>query len=119
MNLNWQTHQPYTQTTVSNFAPEKAGVYILWVQLMSNSWKCFYVGQADNLKKRLLEHLSSNEDNPCIKNKVSKFVCGFSFALVPRQDDRDEIEKYLYEHYKPECNRISPPDVKPIIVNLP
>lgn len=120
IQLTWSGfYSSYSETTVKNNVPEKAGVYLLWVKLKSEKWKCFYAGQADNLKTRLLQHLADSEKNECIKTNVSNYVCGFEFALVGRQADRDGIEKFLYDYYNPECNKISPPDVEPIEVNLP
>lgn len=120
MQLTWSGfYTPYSESNVNNYVPEKAGVYLLWVKLHNGKWTCFYVGQAENLKTRLLQHLSSSEKNDCIKTHVSTYTCGFEFALVGRQADRDGIEKFLYDYYKPECNNISPPDVESIEVNLP
>ena len=96
-----------------------AGVYLAWIKLNNSEWACFYVGQANDLKSRLLLHLSGTEVNDCIKINLRKYNCGFEYASVSKQNDRDGIEKYLYDHYKPECNHISPPQVDPIIVNLP
>ena len=120
MQITWsEFYNSYTETTVSNSVPEKAGIYLLWVKLKNGKWRCFYVGQADNLTTRLMQHLSDTEKNECIKTSVSKYICRFEFALVGKQTDRDGIEKYLYNYYSPECNKISPPDVEPIEVNLP
>jgi len=104
---------------VTSNVPEKAGIYLLLVKLKSEKWRCFYVGQSDPLNTRLLQHLSKDEKNECIKTNVQKYICGFVFTLIAKQEDRDSIEKFLYEYYKPECNIISPPDVDPIEVNLP
>jgi len=35
-------------------------------------------------------------------------ICGVEYAKVDRQDDRDGIEKFLYDHYRPECNEVNP-----------
>ncbi|MBN4085036.1 GIY-YIG nuclease family protein [Flavobacteriaceae bacterium AH-315-B10] len=110
-------------TPYNNENAEKAtthsGVYLLWVKLENGKWKCFYVGQAINIRNRLSEHLSINAENKCIKNNVSNFICGFEYAEVSNQSDRDNIEKFLYDHYKPKCNKISPPSETPQEVNLP
>lgn len=120
MQLTWSGfYSSFNEITVKNNVPEKSGIYLLWVKLKNDNWRCFYVGQADNLRTRLLQHLSDNEKNECIKTNVSEYICGFEFALVGKQSDRDGIEKYLYEYYNTECNKISPPDVDPIEVNLP
>jgi len=57
--------------------PAKAAVYLLWVKLKNGKWRCFYVGQASDLDNRLLNHLSDDEENECIQNKVSNYICGF------------------------------------------
>lgn len=109
----------FTEDDIKRNVDEKAGVYLFWVKLKNEKWRCFYVGQANNLKTRLMQHLSDSEANECITTNVSKYVCGYEYTFVGRQIDRDGIEKYLYDYYNPECNKISPPEVVPIEVNLP
>ncbi len=53
-----------------------------------------------------------------MKEKVGKKKCGFEYAEVGRQADRDGAEKYLYDHYDPECNQVDPGGT-PTDVNLP
>lgn len=109
----------YTTQNVEDFVNTFSGVYTLWVQYKTGQWKCFYVGQAINIETRLLEHLSQNEENDCIKNHVRDHRCGFYYAQVERQSDRDNAERSLYECYaQPECNQIVPSgNIVPI--NLP
>jgi excinuclease UvrABC nuclease subunit len=109
---------PYNEENV-NKATTQSGVYLLWVKLKSDKWNCFYVGQTINIRSRIFEHLSPNEENECIKDNISNYICGFEFAVVANQSDRDNIEKFLYDYYKPECNKISPPSNLPQEVNLP
>ncbi len=119
MHINWSNfHSTYDESEVRRYVPDDAGIYLLWVKLKTGKWRCFYVGQAENLEERLLDHLSGDEENKCIKNNVSNYVCGFEYAKVSKQSDRDGIEKYLYDYYKPECNKVDPGG-KPIEVNLP
>ena len=95
--------------------------YFLFARLvvLTCMWEVFYVGQAINIKTRLLQHLSGNEENECINEHVEQYECRFVYAMVSKKENRDGIEKYLFEQYNTECNEISPPDVDPIIVNLP
>lgn len=119
MQVEWSLfHATYTAAGVRASVPRTAGVYLLWVKLQNGRWRCFYAGQADNLERRLLDHLSASEANQCIKAHVSKYTCGFEYAEVPQQAHRDGVEKYLYDHYKPECNDRDPGGVA-IQVNLP
>lgn len=118
MKLNWHFLATYDEATVENHAPLGAGVYLLWVKLKDGRWRCFYAGQSSGLEGRLLEHLSPDEPNGCIKKKVGAYICGFEYAEVGRQSDRDGIEKYLYDCYSPECNKQDPGGA-PVVVNLP
>jgi len=93
-------------------------VYLLYVKLKSDNWRCYYVGQAKDLEKRLLEHLSSDEPNSCVKNHVMKHTNQYQYAKVPKQNDREGIERYLYDELSPECNEMTPSGT-PIPVNLP
>lgn len=119
MKVTWSGFfTPYNKEKIENNATTSAAVYLLWVKLKSDKWRCFYVGQASNIHDRLLDHLSDEEDNECIKENVSKFICGFEYAVVTKQSNRDGIEKFLYDYYKPECNKVDPGGT-PIEVNLP
>ena len=122
--LLWEDIE-YTEVTVKKNVPEESGIYILLVSYENTTWRRLYVGQADNLKIRLLQHLSDSEKNNEIKTCVFKFRCIAIFATVRNQADRDSIEKFLYDEYKRRGelrgNKISPPkeNVEPIEVNIP
>lgn len=119
MKITWSGfHSSYTESEVKRHVTTEAGVYLLWVKLKTGKWQCFYVGTAKNLEIRLLDHLSDDEENECIKDNVSKCICGFEYAEISKQNDRDGVEKYLYDYYSPECNQIDPGG-EPIEVNLP
>lgn len=118
MKIIWSEFKsPYNERVVRNEVPEKSGIYLLYVNYKSGKWECFYVGKAEDLHSRLLDHLSGSESNKCIKENV-KYLCGFYYALVSREEDRKGIEKYLYNYFKPECNQNDPGGF-PIEVNLP
>ncbi len=118
MKFEWLTFIRLTEENVKKYAPSSAGVYLLWVKLKNDKWRCYYVGQAIDLEKRLLEHLSTNESNACIRTNISDYISGYECAKVSKQSDRDGIEKYLYDYYKPECNKVDPGG-DPVEVNLP
>lgn len=118
MRIEWSSFHDLNEQNIRRYVPTGAGVYLLWVKLKNGKWRCYYVGQAQNLEQRLLSHLSSAESNKCVKNNVSKYISGFEYAKVGRQSDRDGIEKFLYDHYSPECNEVDPGGT-PIPVNLP
>ena len=119
MKIKWSSfHSSYTKEELKRHVPKEAGIYLLWVQLQSGKWRCFYIGKAINLEERLLNHLTASELNTCLKDKVSKYICGFEYAIVSSENNRDGIEKHLYNQYSPECNQIDPGG-RPTVVNLP
>ncbi len=118
MNLEWMPFRTLTEDNVRSLAPSRPGVYLLWVKLKNGKWRCYYVGQAQDLRQRLLDHLSKTEPNACIRNHIENHISGFEFAEVSTQADRDGVEKYLYDHFSPECNE-QDPGGESKTVNLP
>ena len=103
LSLSWSDWHIYNWDTVHKVAPLKSGVYVLAVKMASGGWEKFYIGQAENLDKRLKDHLSDSEPNKCIKENL-KYTCMFRYAVVESQSDRDKAERALYKGFKPECN---------------
>ncbi len=118
MQVEWSTFRLLTEENVNAYVPRDAGLYLLWVKLKNDKWRCYYVGQADDLERRLLQHLSPDEENKCIKDNAQNYISGYEYARITRQGDRDGVEKFLYDHCKPECNVVNPSGT-PIPVNLP
>lgn len=111
LDLEWKGYYEYTYNNVQKYAPLKAGVYKISFKQQDETLKVRYVGQSDNLDKRLKEHLDfENEPNECLIERLKKYHAEFSFAEVDKQTDREGAERALYRHYKPICND---PDVIP------
>ena len=96
--MGWSDFYPMNQGSI-NKVPEAGGVY----QLNSDS-SILYVGQSDNLKRRLEEHL--NSDDSCIK-KSTKFC-------YQQSDDPEDLEGKILKDHKnknggnlPPCNQQS------------
>ena len=119
LHLTWNGYYKYTSDSVSRNVPEEAGVYKISVSQQDGTLKVHYVGQSENLQKRLKEHLDiENEQNECLARHISKYSCSYKFALVPKQEDRDAVERALYIHYRPECNNPDAiPDVPDVEIN--
>ena len=103
LQLEWKGYYSYNAENLDK-VPSDAGVYKISVKLKNERLKPFYVGQANDLKDRLSDHLQDYEPNDCVKKHVRDYICHFKYALVSRQSDRDGAERALYQHYKPECN---------------
>lgn len=80
-------------------------------------WGCLYVGRADNLESRLLDHLKPEEPNTCIRENI-KYRRGFMWIDMTTEPERCGAEKYLYDALRPECNQ-KDPGGKPLKIPLP
>ena len=56
--------------------------------------------QSQDLRARLLQHLSPSESNSCVKTKVAQTRCYFRFAYVPLQVERDSEEQALIGKFR-------------------
>ncbi len=117
-NINWSRFALLNEVNIKNLY-DMPGIYVLWTKYAGEKWKCFYVGNTNKMKESLQNHLSSGEKNEKIAALINKSTCAFNYALIGNKAEIDGVFRFLYDHYMPECNLMSPPDVKPIEVNLP
>lgn len=101
-NSGWRV---YTEGDVRANAITTAGVYMLRVKLKDDGWNIIYIGQASNLRDRLLGHLSANEPNECLRAH-QKYIVQYCWIWIEisRQSDRDFEESAKIAIYQPECN---------------
>jgi len=118
MVISWSNFQRLNRENIYKYAAPSPGVYILWKKVAKYEWSCFYVGQAQNVERQLLDHLTSNEPNRSLRETIATSICGFQFAGIFKQPDRDAIEQFLFDKYQPECN-VQDPGGVPALVNLP
>ncbi len=105
LQLSWKGYYKYTESNVQKYSPVKAGVYKVGIRQQGGKLAVRYIGQTNNLDRRLKEHLDfENEENECLVKRLRKYDARFSFAEVSSQSDRDGAEKALYDNYKPVCN---------------
>ncbi len=117
MQLSWSRFELLNDANIKKLY-DMPGIYVLWTKYAGEKWKCFYVGQTEKIKTSLYNILSESEQNENIKSLVRKSTCAFNFALIGSKTDRDGIEKFLYDHFRPEFSK-DPPAVGAIEVNLP
>jgi excinuclease UvrABC nuclease subunit len=102
----WSMRYEYTESEVKQHAPDRSGVYRL-IYRTGDNYYVFYIGQAASLKDRLLEHLSTNEPNLCIKKHLKDYTCFFRYLEVSTQDERDKVEKEEIARWSPDCNTVN------------
>lgn len=116
--LIWTKLTAASEITAKTIGDNLAGVYRLSYLADDGSYYIFYVGQSEDIKKRLLEHLSSNEKNVCIKNYLTTKKCFFRYAKITKAYIRDAAERQMYKQYEPSCNEKEPNGRDDVKVNL-
>lgn len=116
--LIWTKLTAASETAAKAISDNLAGVYRLSYLADDGSYYIFYVGQSGDIKKRLLEHLSSNETNVCIKNYLTTKKCFFRYAKITQAYIRDAAERQMYKQYEPSCNEKEPDGRDDVRVNL-
>lgn len=77
------------------------GVYV-FAALGGNKWTIIYVGQTDNLKRRLNEQLEQHHRIDCIRREKATHIL---VRLVSGDQARLDVETDLRRKYDPACNR--------------
>ena len=103
IRLKWNKTEPPNFLNV----PERPGIYIISTrQETDHEYEVKYVGQADNLLARVKEHWSKKEKNPGLKSHIAeKYIMKFNFSIVNSKPEREGMELYLYEIFKPPFNK--------------
>lgn len=105
LQLSWSEYRPYAIENVNQYVPARAGVYKISLLQQDGRVAVRYVGQSDNLNRRLKQHLDlKNEPNVKLAASLGQYSARFSFAEVPLQSDRNGAEKALYGNYAPRFN---------------
>ena len=99
-----------------NKVPEKPGIYIISTQQeIDHEYEVKYVGHAENLRKRALEHWSKNESNIRLKDHIAEeYIMKLNYSEVEDLEDREGMVLYIYNYYNPPLNIEAPPE-RPIV----
>lgn len=116
--LTWTRLTKLSDSLVRELTSNLPGVYRLSYKADDGNYYVFYIGKAEDVKKRLLEHLSPSEQNVCIKNYLATKECFFRYAKITEAYIRDAAEKQMYKQYEPTCNDREPEGRDDVKVNL-
>ncbi len=115
--LGWTKLASLDKGSIEKLPDNLPGVYRLSYKADDGNYYVFYVGKAEDLKVRLLQHLSS-EKNVCIKNYLDTKSCFFRYAKITESYIRDAAERQMYKHFEPTCNDKEPEGRDDVKVNL-
>lgn len=116
--LTWTRLTKLLDSFVRELSDDMPGVYRFSYKAEDGNYYVFYVGQAENIKRRLSEHLSSSEQNVCVKNYLATKECFFRYAKITKGYIRDATERQMYKQYEPSCNDKEPAGSDDVKVNL-
>lgn len=118
IQLTWSKLIPLKNEEIEKL-DDIGGVYRISKKADDGKYYVFFVGSADNLKEKLLTHLSDKETNSRLKNYLQQgkdFV--FRYAVIKERNIQEGIEKQMYKRYLPEYNLEEPKSSLDIEANL-
>lgn len=114
--LDWSELSPLDSSVTDNI-DSKPGVFRLSYKAADGSYYVFFVGRADvSLNEDLAKLTRKETDNPCIKTYLDNLECYFKCAFIGDIETRKDVERTLYENFKPGCN-FNVPEGKVIEIN--
>ncbi len=116
--LTWTKLTELSNSFVKKLADNLPGIYRFSYKADDGNYYVFYVGKAEDIKKRLTKHLSPSEQNICIKNYLATKKCFFRYAKITKDYIRDAAERQMYKRYEPNCNDKEPDGRDDVKVNL-
>ncbi len=101
--------RPYTRAEVSQLPKERRGVYAIWrPRSGSERLECVYVGESRTcVRRRLLEHLSSEEPNVELRNQLQLYrtIVVFSVEFTGDAAATLLLETELIRTWRPKTNQ--------------
>ena len=113
--VEWQETTAKHDTEKAFYPIHQPGVYLYTTM----DRRPLYVGRAENLEDRFDEHLSDNESNKDLKYHIHNQPLRLYYAIIPEENFRAGIEKFLFYYLVPAFNKNTPDASQEIAVNLP
>lgn len=117
LSANFSMLYPLTVESVQSDAPASSGIYEFRlrgkeIEYSNSKTSVIYIGSAKNLKKRLKEHLRTNNKNGRIRDFLRKFDCSFRYIQFLKNWKKEEGRLYnlFVATYStpPKCNKVTP-----------
>lgn len=99
--------------------PENDAVYLIAAKTTNDEFIVVYTGQTNNIKRRAHEHWGEGEQNPKLKNLISRYGSSISlFYALDYSKSLNAHERYLFNYYSPQA-QTNAPDVSPKAITVP
>jgi len=117
IQVAWSEMLPCDAHSVNRRVERRGGIYKLMSRRSSKKFEPFYVGEAEDLREEMLNHLKSGETNKCVRDTLRTRDCRFRFAYVESAAERKGVERFLFDYYKGLCNDPAP-SAGPVEINV-
>ncbi len=118
LRVLWSRMQELSELPIRLSVPKASGVYVLWsIDPSTNALGCLYVGSAQDLSRRLLDHLSGVYRTRGI-GALEDGDVEFQYAPLEPADTRRHVVNHLVRELRPRGNRRTGLGVNQV-VNLP
>ena len=85
--------ETYNKNNISYLNDNMSGIYVLY----SETKKIIYIGESEDIKKRLNQHINNNEWEDAIY---------FDYLIINSKEDRMNSEKNYIQKYNPKHNEL-------------
>lgn len=92
------------ESSVIDQLEDSPGAYRLSYKSADGHYYVFYIGETEHMRTRLSEHLNDVNTNPCVTSFIKNLKCFFIYSLIPNKNLRQDVERTIFERYKPKCN---------------
>lgn len=103
----WSPNFEYNIDNVKKHAARHAGNYVLRVVQNNGYMRIVYVSSAKNLQIGLLQHLPYTK-NKNLRSHMDDHMVFFQCREAETKEERDSVERSLFQKYSPECNQSIP-----------
>jgi hypothetical protein len=118
IHIDWSKLIPLTEDSISKL-DNNGGVYRISKKADDGKFYVFFVGSAENVKEKLLSHISDTEENLRLKNYINQGGdLSFRWAPISERNIQSAIEKQMYNLYLPSCNLEEPRSLLDVEANL-
>ena len=96
----------YSKESIESSAPTDPGIYFI-VRIKHKTMdtlECIYIGQAKDIKDRLLRHVGGTSEKSSCLNINHAVAFGFIAPIKGGEKRRRTIEDQFIKKYKPICN---------------
>jgi hypothetical protein len=103
LELEHNGYYPLTKEHLDCYVPSRPGIFMLAVRLVNGVHRTFFTSQSDNLYRSLRTVAQRDWSHlpPVIQEYLEEYQCYFTYFVIFKTENRDEVEKMLTQTMDP------------------